>query len=198
MPKIRKCDDRPPGGAGLSPYDDQETDRGVARAVDLDKTLLAGPWSTGAHHGTNISYDRSGDFTAQAVVTEFQYRNPHPELHVDLKDDKGAVVRLVAGEAAEPRTVDPERLEPRQGQRGDEAGHGWSFVTIAPSKAGGVVGLLLRVTTPSGEELVTGGGGPGGRQGDPDAGRQAGPGRGNRRGAAPRDEDAGFASLASI
>ena len=29
-----------------------------------------------AHHGTNISYDRSKQFTTQAVVTGFEYRNP--------------------------------------------------------------------------------------------------------------------------
>ena len=52
------------------------------------------------------------------------------------------------------------------------------MITVAPSKAGGVVGLLLRVTSLSGEELVTGGGCAGGRQGDPDAGRQGGAGRG--------------------
>jgi hypothetical protein len=52
------------------------------------------------------------------------------------------------------------------------------MVTVAPSKAGGVVGLCLRVTDMQGQELVTGGGGAGGRQGDPDAARQGG-GRGN-------------------
>jgi hypothetical protein len=140
--------------------------------------LAATAWPAAAHHGTNISYDRSKQFTAQAVVTEFQYRNPHPELHVDVKDDKGAVVNWQL------------ELLPNPAQL---IRNGWSrvkandamkpgtpvIVTIAPSKAGGVVGLLLRVTSPSGEELVTGGGGAAGRQGDPDAGRQGGPGRGN-------------------
>ena len=52
------------------------------------------------------------------------------------------------------------------------------MVTIAPAKAGGVVGLLLRVTTLTGQELVTGGGGPGGRQADSDAAQPGGAGRG--------------------
>jgi len=30
------------------------------------------------HHGTNIDYDRSKQWTAKAVVTEFQYVNPWP------------------------------------------------------------------------------------------------------------------------
>ena len=140
--------------------------------------LLGGPSLVTAHHGTNISYDRSKQFTAQAVITEFQYRNPHPELHVDVKDDKGTVVRWSL------------ELLPNPAQL---IRNGWSrakanevmkpgtpvMVTVAPSKAGGVVGLLLRVTSLTGEELVTGGGGPGGRQGDPEAGRSGGAGRGN-------------------
>ena len=48
------------------------------------------------------------------------------------------------------------------------------MITVAPSKAGGVVGLLLRVTTPQGEELVTGGGGAGRPPGRP---RRGAPGR---------------------
>ena len=46
-----------------------------------------------AHHGTNISYDRSKQFTGPAVVTNFEYRNPHPQLAVDVKDDKGQTVK---------------------------------------------------------------------------------------------------------
>ena len=148
----------------------------VCTAVAL--TALLAPRSTGAHHGTNISYDRSKQFTAQAVVTEFQYRNPHPELHVDVKDDKGAVVSWSLELLPNPAQLIRNGWSRAKANEAMKPGTA-VVVTIAPSKAGGVVGLLLRVTTPSGEELVTGGGGPGGRQGDPDAGRQTGPGRGN-------------------
>ena len=148
----------------------------VCTAVAL--TALLAPWSTGAHHGTNISYDRSKQFTAQAVVTEFQYRNPHPELHVDLKDDTGAVVRWSLELLPNPAQLIRNGWSRAKASEAMKAGTP-VVVTVAPSKAGGLVGLLLRVTTPAGEELVTGGGGPGGRQADPDAGRQAGPGRGN-------------------
>ena len=44
-----------------------------------------------AHHGTNISYDRSKQFTAKAVVTDFKYVNPHVQLFFDVTDDKGKV-----------------------------------------------------------------------------------------------------------
>jgi hypothetical protein len=112
------------------------------------------------------------------VVTEFQYRNPHPELHVDVKDAKGAVVRWSLELLPNPAQLIRNGWSRAKANEALKAGTP-VVVTVAPSKAGGVVGLLLRVTTPAGEELVTGGGGPGGRQADPDAGRQAGPGRGN-------------------
>src|SRR5687767_7420392 len=154
------------------------TKRQTVACTAVALTALLAPGATGAHHGTNISYDRSKQFTAQAVVTEFQYRNPHPELHVDVKDDKGAVVNWQLELLPNPAQLIRNGWSRAKANEAMKPGTA-VVVTIAPSKAGGVVGLLLRVATPSGEELVTGGGGPGGRQGDPDAGRQTGPGRGN-------------------
>jgi hypothetical protein len=139
--------------------------------------LAASPRPVAAHHGTNISYDRSKQFTTQATVTSFEYRNPHPELHVEFKDDKGQVQSW--GLELLPNPAQLIRNGWSRAKANDALKPGTPvLVTVAPAKAGGVVGLLLRVTTVQGEELVTGGGGPGGRQGDPDAGR-GGAGRGS-------------------
>jgi hypothetical protein len=154
------------------------TTRQIAVCTAVALAALFAPPATGAHHGTNISYDRSKQFTAQAVVTEFQYRNPHPELHAEVKDAKGAVVSWSLELLPNPAQLIRNGWSRAKANEALKAGTP-VVVTIAPSKAGGTVGLLLRVTTTAGEELVTGGGGPGGRQADPDAGRQAGPGRGN-------------------
>jgi hypothetical protein len=149
-----------------------------AAAVLLGVALLAAAAPAAAHHGTNISYDRSKQFTTRAVVTSFEYRNPHPELHVEFKDEKGQTqawgLELLPNPAqlirnGWSRARSNEALKP-----GTPV-----MVTIAPSKAGGVVGLLLRVTTVDGVEVVTSGGGVGGRQADPDAGREGGAGRGS-------------------
>jgi hypothetical protein len=138
--------------------------------------LLAAAVPLAAHHGTNISYDRSKQFTTQATVTRFEYRNPHPELFVDFKDDKGTTqswtLELLPNPAQLIRNGWSRQKSLEVLQPGTSV-----MVTIAPAKAGGIVGLCLRVANMKGEELVTGGGGPGGRQGDPDAGRQGG-GRG--------------------
>ena len=145
---------------------------GMPAALVATLTFVSASISIAAHHGTNISYDRAKQFTAQAVVTRFEYRNPHPELHVELKDATGATVSWGLELLPNPaqlirngwsRAKANEALKP-----GTQV-----MVTVAPAKAGGVVGLLLRVTTLTGEELVTGGGAPGGRQGDPDAARPA-------------------------
>jgi hypothetical protein len=127
--------------------------------------LLPGPADHGvalAHHGTNISYDRSKAWTAKAVVTEFKYVNPHAQLYFDVTDDKGAVVHWSAELLPNPaqlirngwtRKRSVEALAP--GTR--------IVVTVAPSRAGGTTGLLLKVTNDKGEELLNGGpdaGGP--------------------------------------
>jgi hypothetical protein len=129
-----------------------------------------------AHHGTNISYDRSKQFTKQATVTRFEYRNPHPQLYVEFKNDQGAVESWALELLPNPAQLINNGWSRQRSLEAMKPGTP-VMVTIAPSKAGGVVGLCLRVGNMQGEELVTGGGGPGGRQGDPDAGRQGG-GRG--------------------
>ena len=46
-----------------------------------------------AHHGTGISYDLTKNpITAKATVTEYKWSNPHIQIFVDIKDDKGKVV----------------------------------------------------------------------------------------------------------
>lgn len=139
--------------------------------------LVVASASVAGHHGTNISYDRSKQFTAQATVTRFEYKNPHPELWADVKDPSGKTVNW--GLELLPNPAQLIRNGWSRAKANEVLKPGAAVVvTIAPSKAGGVVGLLLRVTTPQGEEVVTGGGGPGGRQADPDAGREGGAGRG--------------------
>ena len=130
-----------------------------------------------AHHGTNISYDRTRQFTKQATIVRFEYKNPHPELWVEMKDDGGAVQQWALELLPNPAQLIHNGWSRVKSAEVMKAGTP-VMVTVAPSKAGGIVGLCLRVTDMQGQELVTGGGGPGGRQGDPDAGRQGG-GRGN-------------------
>ena len=63
----------------------------TAAAIAALASVWMGAATLTAHHGTNISYDRSKTFTAKAVVTEFKYVNPHVQLFFDVTDDKGKV-----------------------------------------------------------------------------------------------------------
>lgn len=137
----------------------------VASLAAAALVLLPGPAHHGlafAHHGTNISYDRSKAWTANAVVTEFKYVNPHAQLYFDVTDDKGTVVhwsgellpnpaQLIRNGWTRKRSV--EALMP--GTR--------VVVTVAPSRAGGTAGLVLKIVNDKGVELLNGGpdaGGP--------------------------------------
>src|SRR5262249_7980563 len=55
-----------------------------------------------AHHGTGISYDNSQLFTSQAVVTEFEFKNPHVRIFFDTKDEKTGQLTHWSGEMAAP------------------------------------------------------------------------------------------------
>jgi hypothetical protein len=114
-----------------------------------------------AHHGTNINYDRSKQWTAKAVVTEFKYVNPHAQVFFDVTDDKGNVTHW-SGELL----PNPAQLL-RNGwtrKRSTEAMHFGTkiVVTVAPSRAGGEGVLVLKIENENGEELLAGGPNAGG------------------------------------
>jgi hypothetical protein len=46
-----------------------------------------------AHHGTGASYDQKKWVTVKGTVTEFWWRNPHSALFMDVKGEKGEVVK---------------------------------------------------------------------------------------------------------
>jgi len=111
-----------------------------------------------AHHGTNISYDRSKMWTSKAVVTEFRYVNPHPQLFFDVTDEKGNVTNWGAELLPNPAQLIKNGWSKKRSMEALMPGTVIT-VTIAPSKAGGVVGLLKKTANDKGEELVPGGGG---------------------------------------
>ena len=111
-----------------------------------------------AHHGTNISYDRSKMTTVKGVVTEYRHANPHPQLYVDVKDESGKVTnwgceiaanlfQLTMGGWTKQRSTDA--LKPGTPVT----------ITIAPSRAGTPAALLLKVVNDKGEEVLAAGGG---------------------------------------
>ena len=109
-----------------------------------------------AHHGTNISYDRSKPQTLQGTVTEFRFANPHPQLYVDVKDPAGNVTNWGCEIAANPYQL---ILAGWTRQRSiNELKPGTTVkITIAPSRAGTNAALLIKVVNEKGEELLAAG-----------------------------------------
>lgn len=129
--------------------------------------LLTTPAAIVAHHGTNISYDRSKQWTAKATVTEFRYVNPHAQLYFDVEEPEHK------GHYGGELLPNPAQLV-RNGwtrKRSSEALFGGAqvTVTVAPSRAGGDAVLVIKIVNDKGEELLNGG---------PDAGGPEAPARG--------------------
>jgi len=99
-----------------------------------------------AHHGT-ASYDTSKMVTVKGAVTDFQFSNPHVLLFLDVKDDKGGVVRWSV------ETFSPGKLV-RAGWTKDSVKAGDQVsITLIPAKSGAPVGFLHKLVLPNGEEL---------------------------------------------
>jgi uncharacterized protein DUF6152 len=129
-------------------------------AVVIAVACLSAP-RLAAHHGTNINYDRSKQWTAKAVVTEFKYVNPHAQIFFDVTDEKGNVTHW-SGELL----PNPAQLL-RNGWTRKRSTEAIQFgtkivITVAPSRAGGEAVLVLKIENEKGEELLAGGPNAGG------------------------------------
>src|SRR5919199_1711520 len=89
-----------------------------------------------AHHGTNISYDRSKTWTAKAVITEFKYVNPHVQLFFDTTDDKGKVKHWSGELLPNPAMLLRNGWTRKRAAEALKAGT-IVLVTAAPARAGG-------------------------------------------------------------
>jgi hypothetical protein len=100
--------------------------------------LIAGFFLMGApvraHHG-NSAYDEAHWITISGTVTEFVWSNPHCQIFMDVKDDKGKVVNW-AIESQSPGIMRRNSWSRTSLQPGDQI-----TVTLAPAKNGAPVGF---------------------------------------------------------
>ena len=107
-----------------------------------------------AHHGTLVSYDREQQWTREVTVTRFNYANPHPQIFFDVADDSGAVVHW-SGELL-PNPAGLLRVGWTKARSLQALAPGTKVnITIAPARAGGVVGLVLRIRNLEGADVVS-------------------------------------------
>jgi Family of unknown function (DUF6152) len=97
-------------------------------------SILAACGPLWAHHG-NSAYDEEHWITISGTVTEFVWSNPHCEIFMDVKDDKGAVVNW-AIESQSPGILRRNNWTRTSVKPGDQI-----TVNFAPAKNGAPVGF---------------------------------------------------------
>jgi uncharacterized protein DUF6152 len=120
----------------------------------LGACLVADALPVAAHHGTLVSYDRDKQWTREVVVTRFNYANPHPQIFFDVTDERGSVVHW-SGEML-PNPAGLLRVGWTKARSLKALAPGTKInITIAPARAGGVVGLVLRIKDLEGADVVS-------------------------------------------
>src|SRR5688572_7410258 len=127
--------------------------RSTLASISLAMCLGLLPVPMLAHHGTNISYDRTATVTIKGVVTEFWYRNPHPALFIDVMDKEGKATRWTIEVAPTPYTL---AVRGWSKKRSDDALKAGTPVTVKiyPSRAGTPSGLLQGLTNEEGIDIL--------------------------------------------
>jgi hypothetical protein len=100
-----------------------------------------------AHHGGSSLYDMSKELTVEATVTEFLWTNPHVEISLDAKDDKGKVKHWLL-EAGSPPVMVNKGWNRKSLEPGDAI-----KITFNPSQKGTNVGRLIKLIKADGKEL---------------------------------------------
>lgn len=102
-----------------------------------------------AHHGGS-EYDTKNPITLKGTVTEYYWANPHCQIYVDVKDDKGKTANWAI------ETLAPAVMK-RAGWNRDLLHPGDVItITVVPSKNGTPVGMVRKLVLASGEEYGPG------------------------------------------
>jgi hypothetical protein len=100
-----------------------------------------------AHHGGE-AYDMGKTVTLKGVISNFEWNNPHSQVHLDVTDEKGNVVHWNF-------ETQPPSILTHAGWTRNSLKPGDQVTLVAhPVKNGAPVGILVSVTVPSGEELT--------------------------------------------
>jgi DNA/RNA endonuclease YhcR with UshA esterase domain len=100
-----------------------------------------------AHHG-GASYDATKVFTIMGTVSSFQFTNPHAQLVLDVKDDKGNIEKWV-GEGTSPNMLVREGWSRKTIKPGDQI-----TATGHPARNGSNSMRIEKIVLPDGRELT--------------------------------------------
>ncbi|HZI50783.1 MAG TPA: DUF6152 family protein [Terriglobia bacterium] len=81
--------------------------------------LLMGTVAFAAHHAFAAEFDRAKPVKVQGSVVKMEWTNPHIWIYVDMKDEKGAVVRWQC-EGGSPNTLTRQGWSKDSLKQGDQ------------------------------------------------------------------------------
>jgi hypothetical protein len=101
-----------------------------------------------AHHGTS-AFDTTTPVAIKGTVAEYSWTNPHNQIRLDVKDDKGKVTQW------EVETLSPAKMA-RAGWTKDSLKAGDQVtLTVYAAKNGSPVAYLIKLVFADGKELGT-------------------------------------------
>ena len=89
------------------------------------------------HHGTGIAYDNTKPTVINGTVTDFEWKNPHAQLFLDVKDTGGNTLKW-AVEMNSPGVMTRQGWTKREFHAGDMIS-----ITVYPAKSGALVGSCI-------------------------------------------------------
>lgn len=113
--------------------------------------LLGAP--TYAHHGTSLNYMWDQAFVAPAVVTEFRFRQPHPQIYFDVTDENGDVTNWACEVGPNIPWMIREGWTRQRSETAVAAGTKVT-VTLTPARSGAPVAIVNRIINEQGESLL--------------------------------------------
>jgi Family of unknown function (DUF6152) len=120
--------------------------RKLARKSFFLTLLLVVGLPVKAHHGSQ-GYDVNVRQTLKGIVTRFAWENPHAQIYMDVKDDKGNIVNW-AIELNNPGNLVSLGWTHSSVKSGDEI-----TVTVYPGKEGRPIGICADLLTADGRKL---------------------------------------------
>ena len=119
----------------------------TARTVALPLLLMAFSGLAYAHHGGE-AYDMGRQITLKGVISQFEWTNPHSQVHLDVTDDRGTVTHWNF-ETQPPSILTHAGWTRNSLKPGDQV-----MLVAHPVKNGAPVGIVMSVTLASGEKLT--------------------------------------------
>jgi len=104
-----------------------------------------------AHHSFSAGFDLSSKFTITGTLTRIDWRNPHIQLYLDVKDDQGQLQAWII------ESMPPSFFRDRSvGSRADLDGAIGKTLTIEGVRArdGSRSGIAEKITLPDGRSTV--------------------------------------------